>query len=349
MTRGLYHVLQEHSPGLHRAVAIGHDGRAWHLFQQCLDGAHEAVRPSQIVEARVRAKDQSGGVFLDHIGWKRWDGGFEPLFCDRRHSEGLLEGQTLKVQVISAARRDHAARVKPVSSDHELSDPTEAFEKWLARLNLTDVRSASSDVIDQAFDEVTQVSVSLKGGGAIHIERTRALTAIDVDVAGRISKGSAGAKALSLNKAAAEEAARQISLRGLGGAVVIDCVGPLNEGTREKVRSAFVTTYSNKGVGKVESLKPSRFGLMEIALPWSETPIEEIVVQKETTLLLQLRSAARELAQDTGGFYTLSLRDEVFEAYLTRKTVIDSLIKANLFGRLSLERATTGHEGLRRK
>lgn len=348
MTHGLSHVLEERTPGLHRAVVVGRDGKAWHLFQQCFGGAREAVRPGQTVIARVRAKDQSGGVFLDHIGWKRWEGGYEPLFCDRRHSDGLLEGQTLHVRVISAERQDHAARVEPNSTDTPLSYPKTAFVDWIAGLGVTDVRVAEGDAIDQSFDEVELESVALQGGGAIHIERTRALTAIDVDAAGRISKGSAGAKALSLNRAGVEEVARQISLRRLGGAVVIDCVAPLNEGTKDKVRSAFLKAYREMVALKVDALKPSRFGLMEIALPWSDTPVEEISKSAEMQLLLGLRSSAREMAHDAGSLFTLGLRDDVFDAYLSRKTYVDDLIRSKLSGRLTLTKALDGKEGLGR-
>src|SRR5205823_3914164 len=64
----------------------------------------------------------------------------------------------------------------------------------------------------------------LPGGGALAVEPTRALTAIDVDLGDR--KG-ADAKRLTraANLAAIELAARLLRLKSLGGIVVIDLVG----------------------------------------------------------------------------------------------------------------------------
>jgi ribonuclease G len=75
--------------------------------------------------------------------------------------------------------------------------------------------------IDDIIVESLDKTVSLKNGGALQIEETRACVAIDVDSAGVHSNGDVD----SLNIEAAKEIARQIRLRNLSGKIIIDFAG----------------------------------------------------------------------------------------------------------------------------
>ncbi len=77
--------------------------------------------------------------------------------------------------------------------------------------------------LEQALDPL----VPLGGSGSLSIEATRALTAIDVD--------SGRAAPLAANLEAAEEIARQLRLRNLGGAVVVDFVTLKSGAERDQV------------------------------------------------------------------------------------------------------------------
>lgn len=77
--------------------------------------------------------------------------------------------------------------------------------------------------LEQALDSL----VPLGGGGSLSIETTRALTAIDVD--------SGRGAPLAANLEAAEEIARQLRLRNLGGAVVVDFVTLKSGAERDQV------------------------------------------------------------------------------------------------------------------
>jgi ribonuclease E/ribonuclease G len=77
--------------------------------------------------------------------------------------------------------------------------------------------------LEQALDPL----VPLDGGGSLSIEATRALTAVDVD--------SGRAAPLAANLEAAEEIARQLRLRNLGGAVVVDFVTLKSGAERDQV------------------------------------------------------------------------------------------------------------------
>ena len=103
------------------------------------------------------------------------------------------------------------------------------------------------------------------------IERTRALTAIDVDSAGRDTGGTDSARfARGLNLAAVPEVVRQIRLRGLGGLICVDFTGPRRKGDTEALTKALMSAFDaekNGGVAapKTDCLPVSRFGIAEIA------------------------------------------------------------------------------------
>ncbi|HZK91599.1 MAG TPA: ribonuclease E/G [Stellaceae bacterium] len=94
---------------------------------------------------------------------------------------------------------------------------------------------------DAAFEAALSPSLALPGGGSVHIEETRTATLIDVDT-GTPESGSAERAALAANRVAAGLIAKQLRLRNIGGAVVIDFVGLAGNvgrrGAREPVRQA---------------------------------------------------------------------------------------------------------------
>ncbi|MBQ2811151.1 MAG: ribonuclease E/G, partial [Alphaproteobacteria bacterium] len=75
--------------------------------------------------------------------------------------------------------------------------------------------------LDEQLIEALNRSVSLKSGGNIHIEQTRACVTIDVDTADLKSGGNVS----KANAEAAFEIARQIRLKNLSGKIIIDFAG----------------------------------------------------------------------------------------------------------------------------
>ena len=88
--------------------------------------------------------------------------------------------------------------------------------------------------------------VRLPSGGALVIDQTEALTAIDVNSARATKGGDIEETAFNTNLEAAEEVARQLRLRDLGGLVVIDFIdmGPTSTSAKSKTACAmpYVTT-----------------------------------------------------------------------------------------------------------
>jgi ribonuclease E/ribonuclease G len=106
------------------------------------------------------------------------------------------------------------------------------------------------------IEELLRPEVPLPGGGAIIIEPTRALVAVDVDA-------GANATPLQANLEAAREIARQIRLRHVGGIVVIDFVTMRREQDRKNLLSALRQAVSQDPV-PTHLYGMSALGLVEL-------------------------------------------------------------------------------------
>lgn len=92
--------------------------------------------------------------------------------------------------------------------------------------------------IEVEFDALHLHRVSLKSGGSLVIDHTEALWAIDVNTGRNVSGHSPDATILSTNIEAADEIARQIRLRDLGGLIVIDFVHMEHKADQDRVAEA---------------------------------------------------------------------------------------------------------------
>ena len=118
--------------------------------------------------------------------------------------------------------------------------------------------------IESQIENAYERTVRLPSGGALVIDQTEALTAIDVNSA-RATKGSdIEETAFHTNLEAAEEVARQMRLRDLGGLVVIDFIDmSSNKHQRDvenKLQNALRHDRARVQIGRI-----SRFGLLEMS------------------------------------------------------------------------------------
>ncbi|KZY59750.1 hypothetical protein A3741_02415 [Oleiphilus sp. HI0069] len=118
--------------------------------------------------------------------------------------------------------------------------------------------------IEAQIETAFQREVKLPSGGSIVIDPTEALVSIDINSA-RATKGSdIEETALQTNLEAAEEIARQLRLRDMGGLVVIDFIdmGPAKNqrDVENRMRKALELDRARVQVGKI-----SRFGLLEMS------------------------------------------------------------------------------------
>ena len=144
--------------------------------------------------------------------------------------------------------------IEAVIPDH--SDKVKFYDEDIPLFNRYQIESQ----IELAF----QREISLNSGGSIVIDPTEAMTTIDVNSA-RSTKGKdIEETAFKTNLEAANEIARQLRLRDVGGLVVIDFIDMTDEDNQNKVESAFrKAVYSDRA--RVQFSGISRFGLLEVS------------------------------------------------------------------------------------
>ncbi|MCE9787136.1 ribonuclease E [Shewanella chilikensis] len=156
-------------------------------------------------------------------------------------------------QHISLVRPDFVDRVKPYSSEVPL------FTHYQ---------------IESQIESAFQREVRLPSGGSIVIDPTEALTSIDINSARATKGGDIEETALNTNLEAADEIARQLRLRDLGGLVVIDFIDmtPVRHQreVENRLRDAVHHDRARVQLGRI-----SRFGLMEMSRQRLRPSLEE--------------------------------------------------------------------------
>ena len=117
--------------------------------------------------------------------------------------------------------------------------------------------------IEEEIANIQSRTVELKGGGSLVIEQTEALVAIDVNSGKYRKQQSAEQTAYQINLTAADEIARQLRLRDLGGLIVCDFIDMREEKHCREVEKAFrAAAKTDRARSKI--LKISRFGIVEM-------------------------------------------------------------------------------------
>src|SRR6266571_4287711 len=164
----------------------------------------------------------------------------------------------------------------------EIFEQAKAFMQTVMPGNVGKVKLYRDDVplfsrfqIEHQIESAYSRQVGLPAGGAIVIDHTEALTAIDVNSARATRGGDIEETALRTNLEAAEEVARQLRLRDLGGLIVIDFIDMESQRNQRDVenrlREALRYDRARVQIGKI-----SRFGLMELSRQRLQPSLEEI-------------------------------------------------------------------------
>lgn len=117
--------------------------------------------------------------------------------------------------------------------------------------------------LEEEIEKIYQREVKLPIGGSVVLESTEALVAVDVNSGKFRSEKDPELAALKVNLAAAEEIARQIRLRDLGGVIICDFIDLEKEEHRRRVERAF-TEALKKDRARTRTLRISSFGIIEM-------------------------------------------------------------------------------------
>ncbi len=154
--------------------------------------------------------------------------------------QGLYEDVVNHLKLI---RPDFVSRVK------YYSDPTPLFTRFQ---------------IESQIESAFQRDVRLPSGGSVIIDHTEAMVSIDINSAKSTKGGDIEETALMTNLEAANEIARQLRLRDIGGLIVIDFIDmtPIRNQreVEDRLRNALSMDRARVQIGRI-----SRFGLLEMS------------------------------------------------------------------------------------
>ncbi len=153
----------------------------------------------------------------------------------------------------------------------EIFEQAQSFMSTVMPANVNKVKLYKDDVplfsrfqIEHQIETAYRRDVSLPSGGAIIIDHTEALVSVDVNSA-RATKGhDIEDTAFRTNCEAADEIARQLRLRDLGGLVVIDFIDMESTKNQREVENRLRDALKHDRA-RVQTGKISRFGLMELS------------------------------------------------------------------------------------
>nr|MBP7891861.1 Rne/Rng family ribonuclease [Arenimonas sp.] len=153
----------------------------------------------------------------------------------------------------------------------EIFEQAQDFMQLVMPHNLRKLKMYKDDIplfnrfqIESQIEQAYERTVRLPSGGSIVLDQTEALTAVDVNSSRATKGGDIEETALNTNLEAAEEVARQMRLRDLGGLVVIDFIdmssGKHQRMVEDRLQQALKLDRARVQIGKI-----SRFGLLELS------------------------------------------------------------------------------------
>lgn len=129
--------------------------------------------------------------------------------------------------------------------------------------------------LEEQIDKVYRERVDLRSGGYLVINPTEAMITIDVNSGRASNKRDVEETAFKTNLEAADEIARQLRLRDLGGLIVIDFIDMKDRKHNQEVEKAFKKALSLDR-SRIQMSKISKFGIIELSRQKKQSTIQEI-------------------------------------------------------------------------
>ncbi|OPY80244.1 MAG: Ribonuclease E [Syntrophus sp. PtaU1.Bin005] len=129
--------------------------------------------------------------------------------------------------------------------------------------------------LEEQIREIYQERVELKSGGSIVICPTEAMITIDVNSGRASNKKNVEDTAFKTNLEAAEEIARQLRLRDLGGLIAIDFIDMMDRKHEAEVEKTFKKALTLDRA-RIQLSRISKFGILELSRQKKHSTIQEI-------------------------------------------------------------------------
>ena len=152
-----------------------------------------------------------------------------------------------EAQTLCAEWNRIAARAKAQKAPALIFDAGNLLHSAARDLEAEILRQPLPPLLEEKLKKAQRRKIWLPSGAYLVIDQTEAMTVIDVNSGKYAAKAALFETMLKLNREAAEEAARQIRLRDIGGIIVIDFIDMQNETDRGAVIETFI-----------EAMKPDR-------------------------------------------------------------------------------------------
>jgi hypothetical protein len=336
------------SPGEVRVAAWAADGLAdYALWRRGAAGVGDLHRGR--VSARAPAL---AGAFVAIEGTQ----GFLP---DTAGAAGLAEGAMIGVRITRAAQAGKGPRLTAQLAEAEraavgagppalLRRGPGAVERLAARYPAAPVLvddaallaalrpalGARASLVAQAFDEATEAAADaladpvceLPGGLRLRIDPTPALTAIDLDLgAAAGGRGKKAAAHVAANRAALPALGRQIRLRNLSGAILVDLAG-LSPRRRAALGPDLAAALAEDPL-RPRFLGFTALGLAEIVRPRVDPPLHELLAGPLAAGLAALRRLAAEIRARPGRRPALAAAPDVAAALRRDAGALDDLAR----------------------
>ncbi len=162
--------------------------------------------------------------------------------------------------------------------------------------------------IDSQMEKLSHKRVEMKDGGYIVIERTEALTVIDVNTGRYIGLKDLEDTVYQTNLNAAVEIARQLRLRDIGGIVIIDFIDMMEDGHRENVLNR-LRSELKKDRRKTTALGMTSLGLVELTRKRTRVPTDGFIFEYCTE--------SNSASMVSKGHLAIKLRDAMIEYTLS--------------------------------
>ena len=178
---------------------------------------------------------------------------------------------------------------------------------------LTGVSHAFDDMIETTVEGLGSPAVTLDSGVLLSVHPTPALVAIDIDGHGALAGRDASARRHQvLNVSVLPEIARQIRLRNLSGAILVDLAG-MKAKERAALGSALSAALADDPL-RPRFLGFTALGLAEISRPRVRAPLHETLMGPLAAGLLGLRTIARASRAEPGRRLALRAAPSVIAA-----------------------------------
>lgn len=188
-------------------------------------------------------------------------------YHDMKQQVGKVKQPTRLIAAASFVQR-FFKEIPPTSIEELVVDDFHVYQEVKGTYEQVQYHRSNDDLfmqqgIEAVLEKATKKVVWLKNGSYLLIEQTETMTVIDVNTGKFVGKADQGDTVYKTNGLAAEEIARQLRLRDIGGMIVIDFINMRNPEQQADIRKAFIKE-TGRDRSQVRVFGFTSLGLLEV-------------------------------------------------------------------------------------